>query len=338
MDPAVSSIDVALGLLGGLALFLFGMARFSEPLRDLAGDQTRRLLERFTGSIFGGIVTGTIATAILGSSSVLIILTIALVNAGLLRFEHSLGVVMGANIGTTMTSQLFALDVERYAPIGLMVGLLLSWTARGGTVKLVGRALADFSLVFFGLGLMGQAAAPLQQDARFLGWMHEAEHPLRGAAAGAVVTGIIQSSSATLGIVIQMAAQQLISLKAGIALMMGAEIGTCADTLLATLGRSRAAVRTGVFHLAFNVLSVSLGLLLFPAFTRLVVWLPGTGVAHQVANAHVLFNLLGVVVFAWFIGPAAALLRRVIPDRAGGEALDAADAALLAGADPEITA
>jgi phosphate:Na+ symporter len=141
------------------------------------------------------------------------------------------------------------------------------------------------------------------------------EHPVTGAAAGAVFTGIIQSSSGMLGIVIQMATQGLITLPAGIALMMGAEIGTCADTLLATLGRSRAALRTGIFHLAFNIASVACGLMLFPAFVTVVRWMSANAsVAHQIANGHVLFNTLGVVLFAWWTRPVARLLCKLIPD------------------------
>jgi phosphate:Na+ symporter len=310
----VSSLDIILRLLGGLGLFLFAMGRISETLAVLAVDRVRLWLERCTSNAFLGVLVGTFATVLLDSSSAVIILVIAFVNAGALRSDQALGVVLGANIGTTMSSQLFALDIDRFAPLVLCLGLVMQVAWRQGELHQTGRLLLDFGLLFFGLSLMGLATEPLRDHPRVVEWLKGLEEPLQGALGGALVTLVIQSSSATLGIAIQMVGHGVLNLPAGVAVMMGAEIGTCADTLLATLGRTRAALRVGVFHLAFNILSVTVGLLLFPAFLSLVRMMPGSE-PQQLANAHVLFNTIGVIVIVWFTRPAAALLRRIIPDR-----------------------
>lgn len=306
---------IVLGVLAGLALFLFGVTLLADALKRLAGDRMRRLLERCTTNRFAGVATGTAATTLLDSSSVTIIMVIALVDAGVLAFTRSLGVILGANIGTTISSQIIALDVDRYAPIALVLGLL--FTALGGSrrQKQAGRVILGMGLVFYGLGEMDQAVSPLKDQQSFIDWMVRLENPLLGAAIGALVTIVIQSSSATLGIVITLAGQGLLTLPAGIALMLGAEIGTCADTLLACIGRSRAALRAGVFHLMFNVTTVAIGLTLtreIAAVAQRVT--PGAGVERFVANAHVLFNVAGVLIVLPFLPLIARGLYQLIPD------------------------
>ncbi|TGD77602.1 Na/Pi symporter [Hymenobacter wooponensis] len=171
------------------------------------------------------------------SSSVVIILAIALVSAGALPFRNSLGVVLGANIGTTIPSQLFAFDLGQYAVVAMLPGLLLLSFAKKRTGRTMGRALFCFGLLFFSLFIIGEAAAPLKDYEAVQAWLLKLENPVRGAGAGALITLLIQSSSATLGMVIKLAAKGLLTLPAGIAVMLGAELGTCSDTLLATLGR-----------------------------------------------------------------------------------------------------
>jgi phosphate:Na+ symporter len=235
---------------------------------------------------------------------------------------QSLGVILGANIGTTISSQLIALDVARYAPLALALGLgigVLGHRRGSARTQQAGTALFGLGLVFFGLAQMGAAVEPLKQSGRFAAWMAGLERPLVGLAAGALTTLVIQSSSATLGIAITLASQGLLSLPAGVAVMLGAEIGTCADTLVATLGRSREALRAGVFHLAFNVASAAVGLAFVAPLARLAQSLGGDA-ARQIANAHVAFNVLGVVAALLVLGPAARALERLLPARPAGSA------------------
>jgi phosphate:Na+ symporter len=314
----------------GLALFLYGVTRLAGGMREVAGPRLQRLLARATTNRVAGVLTGAAATAALDSSSVTIIMVVALVDAGLLTFVQSLGVILGANIGTTVSSQLIALDVERYAPIALAGGLLLGAAGRTATWRHAGTALFGMGLVFFGLAQMGAAVEPLKESGRFAEWMARLESPLVGVAAGALTTLVIQSSSATLGIAITLASQGLLTLPAGVAVMLGAEIGTCADTLVATLGRSREAVRAGAFHLLFNVATAAAGVALVVPLATLARALGGD-TARQVANAHVAFNVLGVAAAILFLGPIARGLERLVPPRRESAAGGAARAAAGAG-------
>lgn len=321
---------VVLGMVAGLALFLYGVSRLATGMRAVAGDGMRQFLARATTNRFAGVASGTAATAILDSSSVTIIMVIALVDAGLLSFVQSLGVILGANIGTTISSQIIALDIERYSPAVLAVGLLLHAFGRRESWRHAGIAIFGMGLVFFGLGQMGAAVAPLQESGRFVEWMARLESPLVGVAAGALTTVVIQSSSATVGIAITLASQGLLTLPAGVAVMLGAEIGTCADTLFATLGRSREALRAGVFHLLFNVASVAVGIALLEPLVSLAR-VSGGDPARQIANAHVAFNVAGVLAVILALTPIARGLERLLPARppgateaGGGEAVHAA--------------
>ncbi|MBT1708749.1 Na/Pi symporter [Fulvivirgaceae bacterium PWU5] len=314
----MDTLEIILGITAGLALFLYGVTRLSFGLKKIAGDRMKRILERFTQNVLVAILSGTVVTMLLDSSSVTIIMVIALVNAGLVSFPRAIGVIMGANIGTTLSSQLFAFQIDEYSAILLIVGFFIYFVTKRKTMKYVGLLLFGFGLIFFGLGLMGHAVEPLKESDQFTHWLSSLENPWKGVLFGGLITLIIQSSSATMGIVITLANQDMISLAVGVSIMLGAEIGTCADTLMASLGRSRDALRAGVFHVAFNIISVLIGILLYRSLAELAVWIsPGQNHARQIANAHVLFNVGGVLLFAWFTRPIARLLERIIPDKIG---------------------
>ena len=320
-EGRLDGFRMVMGALAGLVLFLYGVSRMSEGLKAIAGERMRELLGKFTTNRFAGVATGTVVTAVLDSSSITIILVVGLVNAGLLTFVQSLGVIMGANIGTTIGSQLIALEINEYAPLLLVVGAALHVLPKSKSLKYAGLSVLGLGLIFFGLDEIGNAAEPLRNYQPFIDTMKRMEHPLMGALVGAGATLLIQSSSATVGIVITLASQGLITLPAGMAMMLGAEIGTCSDTLLATIGRSREAVRAGVFHLVFNITSVALGLLFIAQLARLATWPAfGGGVHRQIANAHVLFNVLSVMLFIWFTPQIARALKWLIPDKRQPEA------------------
>src|SRR5688572_15614672 len=253
-------MEIILLALGGLGLFLFALNNISDALRDLLGNKAKKWLSIFTKNLFTSILTGVVITTILDSSSAVIIMTIVLVNAKALTFRQSLGIVMGANIGTTFSSQLIALDIGQYSPIPIFIGLILGFFAKSDKITRPAKVLLYFGILFFGLYTMERAVEPLRDQPAFLTWMTSLENPVKGAGIGALITLIVQSSSATVGMVITLAKKALISLPAGIAVMLGAELGTCSDTLLATIRSDRQAIKTGLFHLLFNLITICLGL------------------------------------------------------------------------------
>lgn len=308
--------SIILSLIGGLTLFLYALNYLSDSLKTVAGGKLQYYLDKFTGNLFSGIVSGTVITTLLDSSSAVIIMTIALVKSRALTFRQAMGIVMGANIGTTISSQIIALDVGKYSSVLMAIGFLLLMLAKKRLTKNIGRVLLGFGLIFFALYVIEESVAPLRQSPRFADWMLALENPLKGVGIGALVTLIIQSSSATVGMVIALGAKKLISITAGIAVMLGAELGTCSDTLLASIGRSRQAVKTGIFHLFFNVVTIILALIFFTPFVQLVSYLSANApLERQIANAHVLFNCLGVALFIPVVPLMEQFLNQIIKDK-----------------------
>lgn len=309
-------MEIILSVLGGLGLFLFAISNLSDTLKEVLGEKSKKWIGKLTTNLFTAIITGTVITVILDSSSAVIIMTIILVKTGTLTFRQSLGLVMGANIGTTFSSQLIALDIGQYSPIPIIIGLILSFVTRSENLSKTGKSILYFGILFFGLYTMERAVEPLRDDKRFLQWMTMLETPVRGAGVGAIVTIIIQSSSATVGMVITLAKKGLLTLSAGIAVMLGAELGTCADTLLATIRSDRQSVKTGLFHLLFNIVSISLGLLLFPWFVELIESIShNTSLEQKVANAHMIFNIAGVLLFIPLVDVVEKVLNKLLPQK-----------------------
>ena len=299
--PAIDWLELALGMVGGLALFLFGVDMLAGALREAGGDRIRDFLRRTARHRLAGLGAGTLATVLLDSSSVVIILVIAIVDAGYLAFPLALPVILGANIGTTFSSQVFAWNVDQWAPVILIAGVLARLLARSDGWRRGATAVIGLGLLLFGLHLIGVAAEPLEEHPDILAWLRRlGENPLLGVAAGAAVTVAIQSSSAMMGIVVTLAGGGLITLPAGIAMMLGAEIGTCADTLVATAGRSRAAVKAGLFHLLFNIASVGVGIALLGPLQAVAAW-SAEDTGQRIANAHVLFNIAGALIALPFV-------------------------------------
>jgi phosphate:Na+ symporter len=303
-------------VLGGLGLFLFALNNLSDTLKDILGDKAKKWLGYCTRNLFTAILTGTIITVVLDSSSAVIIMTIVLVKAKALTFRQSLGIIMGANIGTTFSSQIIALDIGQFSPIPIFVGLVLSIFVKNEKVTKPARVLMYFGILFFGLYTMERAVEPLRDEPQFLNWMHQLENPVKGAGIGAFVTLIIQSSSATVGMVITLAKKALISLPAGIAVMLGAELGTCSDTLLATIKSDRQAIKSGLFHFFFNLITICIGLLIFPFYVRFIGSISaGAQIEQQIANAHMIFNIGGVLLFLPFVTVIEKLLNKWLPEK-----------------------
>ena len=230
---------LAMGLFGGLALFLFGMEQMSDALKSALGDQMKTLLAKLTRNRFTGALTGAFVTAVVQSSSVTTVLVVGFVSAGMMNMTQSIGVIMGANVGTTVTAQIVAFKVEEAALWMVALGFLMMFAARRERVKHYGSMLMGLGLIFYGMSLMGGAMDPLRSYEPILQLMAQMKNPLLAILVGALFTALVQSSSATTAIVITMAGQGLISLEAGIALAFGANIGTCITAQLAALGKPR---------------------------------------------------------------------------------------------------
>ena len=305
-------------VIGGLALFLYAITRLSEVMKDLFSENAKNVIEKYTSNIFMSILIGTILTVILDSSSAVIILVIVFINAKTLTFKQAIGLIMGANIGTTFSSQIIALDVGKYSIIPLFIGLMVGVFAKNKKWKRYGHVLMYFGILFFGLFIMEESVLPLRDSEMFSKWIKRIEgSPIQGALVGGLITLIIQSSSGTVGMAIVLGKQQLLSAVGGIAIMLGAELGTCSDTLLATINGSRQALKAGFFHFLFNLTTIIMGLILFLPFVNLVEKLSETeDLGKIIANGHMIFNITGVLLFLPFVGWIENGLNKLIRDKA----------------------
>jgi phosphate:Na+ symporter len=329
-DASEQSINWAvmgMQLFGGLALFLFGMEQMADALKAVAGDRMKSILARLTTNRFMGAITGAFVTAIIQSSSVTTVLVVGFITAGLMSMAQSVGVIMGANIGTTITAQIVAFKVTKAALLMIGVGFSMLFMSKSERTKQYGAMLMGLGLVFFGMSVMSDAMKPLRSFQPFLDLMIQMENPLIAILIAATFTGLVQSSSATTGIVIVMASQGFITLPAGIALAFGANIGTCVTAMLASIGKPREAVRAATVHVLFNVAGVALWFLFIPQLAQMVTWLSpahpelsgadrlAAEAPRQIANAHTIFNIANTLIFIGFSVQFARLVEWLIPDR-----------------------
>ena len=330
-DLEAGSIDgfrLLMGLFGGLALFLFGIDQMSVGLKAVAGERMATMLGGMTRNRFIGAITGAFVTAILNSSSVTTVLVVGFITAGIMTLSQSIGVIMGANIGSTMTAQIVAFNVTQYAMLPIAFGFGMIFFGKTEQMKHGGAMLFGLGLLFGGMGVMSDAMYPLRTYPPFLELMSQLENPLLGILVGAVFTGLVQSSAATTGIAIVMASEGLMSLPAGIGLALGANIGTCVTAILAAIGKPVAARQAAAAHIVFNVLGVLIWLPFIGQLAQLATAaspvysdLDGAArmakeVPRQIANAHTIFNVVNTALFIWFTGTLAKLVQRLIPEKA----------------------
>ena len=323
-DESLLLIPMLIGLAGGLALFLHGMTMMSDAMRAMAGSQLKTIMARLAGNRLSALLTGAVVTAVVQSSSVTSVIAIGFVSAGVLTLAQAIVVIMGAAVGSTVTAQIIAFDVSNFALVLIAVGFGLSlWKARR-VASLVGTVVLGLGVLFIGLSMMSDFMAPLRTYQPFIELMASMTNPLLGILIGAIFTAIVQSSSATLGVIIALAAQGLIPLEAGIALVFGANIGTTITALLATIGQPRAALHTAIGLVSFKVLLVLIWLPLMgplELLTRAVSpSVQGLALAdqlayevpRQVANVHMILNLTTVLILLPFTNFLAALIVRVV--------------------------
>ena len=315
-------------LLGGLAVFLFGMDQMAEALKKVAGDSMKQILARLTNSRIMGLITGAFVTAVIQSSSVTTVMLVGFVTAGLMSLSQAIGVILGADIGTTITAQIVAFKVTKYALLLVAVGFGFIFVGKNDHIKQYGHLIMGLGLIFFGMGIMSEGMQPLRTYEPFIQLMQNVSNPVIGILVATLFTALVQSSSATMGVVIAMALQGLIGLEAGIALALGANIGTCATAGLAAIGKPREAVRVAVAHVTFKVVGVILIFPFIPYLAELVRDISPVAAAgvvgmeklaaetpRQIANAHTIFNVGLAFTFLPFASLFARLCEWIVPDR-----------------------
>jgi len=327
MDNPIASFELWAGLFGGLALFLFGMDVMTQALKSAAGDYMKDILGKLTRNRFVGVGMGAFVTSIIQSSSVTTVILVGFISAGLMSMSQSVAVIMGANIGTTITAQILAFKVTKLALPIIAVGFTIAFTATRNNWRQYGMIILGLGLVFYGMAVMSTALNPLRSYEPFVQFMISMKNPLLGAAVGALFTAVVQSSSATTGILIVMASQGLIGLEPAIAIALGANIGTCVTAGLASIGKPREAVRAAVVHTMFNVAGVALWIFFIPQLAELayVISPAQEGLSgadrmaaetpRQIANVHTFFNVVNAFLFIGFTTQMARLVEWMIPDK-----------------------
>ena len=310
-------IKVILSLLGGLALFLYGMQMMSSGLEDAAGNKMKKILERLTSNRFLGVLIGAGITAFVQSSSATTVMVVGFVNSGMMTLKQAVWIIMGANIGTTITGQLIALDIGVIAPLIAFTGVAAVVFLKGEKVHHFGKIIAGLGVLFMGMGMMSDAMVPLRESQAFIDLMTKFSNPLLGILAGALFTAIIQSSAASVGILQTLAVAGLIDFKAAAFVLFGQNIGTCITAVLATIGTNRSAKRTTIIHLSFNLIGTAIFTtvcLLLPVTDWVAALTPGN-MSHQIANMHTIFNITTSLLLLPFGSYLATFAEKVLPDR-----------------------
>jgi len=324
----ISWFFLCIGLLGGLSLFLYGMERMSDALKNVAGEKMKDILAVLSNNRIIGLITGAIVTAVIQSSSVTTVMLVGFVTAGLMSLSQTIGVILGADIGTTITAQIVAFKVTKYALLLVAVGFGMLFISKREKYQQYGYMVMGLGMIFFGMGVMKDAMHPLKTYQPFIDLMANMSNPILGILVAAIFTALIQSSSASMGVVIVLAMQGLLTLEAGIALALGANIGTCVTAGLASLGKPREAIRVAMSHVLFKILGVLIILPFIGPFATFIVYIspsPAEGLTglqaagavlpRQIANAHSVFNVGIALIFLPFITYFARFVYWMVPDR-----------------------
>ncbi len=316
-----------MGLFGGLAIFIFGMEMMSEGMKKSAGSKMRTILAALTKNPVIGLFVGAFVTMVIQSSSATTVMLVSFVQAELMGFTQAIGVILGANIGTTITAQLIAFKLTDYALLMIITGFLIRAFAKTDNIKFAGEAILGFGFLFFGMKLMGDSMQPLRTYPGFIDLMKRLENPLLAVLVSMLITEVIQSSSAFTAIVIVLAQQQMITLEAGIPMILGTNIGTCITAIIASLRTVRDAKRVAIAHVTFNIIGALFFLLWIPTFADIIRTIAvkfNSDTARQIANAHTLFNVTMALIFLPFASVFARLIYRILPDKAEEKGLEPA--------------
>ena len=315
-EDFVKATDL-ISLLGGLSLFLYGMQMMSNGLEAAAGNKMKRILERLTANRILGVLVGAGITAVIQSSSATTVMVVGFVNSGMMTLQQAVWIIMGANIGTTITGQLIALDIGAIAPLFAFIGVAMIVFLNKEKLHHFGKIIAGLGILFIGMDMMSAAMMPLRESEAFISLMTQFSNPVLGILAGAIFTAIIQSSSASVGILQALASSGVIGLPQAVYVLFGQNIGTCITAVLAAIGTSRNAKRTTIIHLSFNII----GTIVFTIIcmvTPFVSLMEGLtpNVSAQIANTHTIFNITTTLLLLPFGTQLAKMATKILPDRA----------------------
>lgn len=304
-----------LSLLGGLALFLYGMQMMSSGLETAAGNRMKQILEKLTSNRVKGVLVGAAITAVIQSSSATTVMVVGFVNSGLMTLNQAVWVIMGANIGTTITGQLIALDIGAVAPLFAFAGVAAIMFVKNEKVKHISEIFAGLGVLFIGMGMMGDAMAPLQDSQGFIHFMTTFKNPLVGILIGAVFTAVIQSSSASVGILQALASTGMIPLSGAVYILFGQNIGTCITAVLASIGTKVNAKRATLIHLMFNIIGTCIftTICILTPFADVMAGLTPDNPVAQIANVHTVFNIVTTLLLLPFGNLMAKLSCRILP-------------------------
>ena len=305
-----------IGLLGGLGLFLYGMQMMSNGLEAAAGNRMKKILEKLTANRFLGVVVGAVITAVIQSSSATTVMVVGFVNSGMMTLQQAVWIIMGANVGTTITGQLIALDVGAISPLFAFIGVAFIVFLKNEKLHHYGKIIAGLGILFIGMDMMSAAMVPLRESETFVNIITRFSNPVLGILAGAIFTAIIQSSSASVGILQALASSGVIGLPQAVYVLFGQNIGTCITAVLASIGTSRVAKRTTIIHLLFNIIGTTLFTIIciLTPFTTLVEGFTPNNVSAQIANMHTIFNITTTILLIPFGTYLAKLATRILPD------------------------
>lgn len=311
------AINIIIGLFGGLGLFLYGMKMMGDGLENASGEKLKKIFEKITSNPIKGVATGAAITAVIQSSSATTVMVVGFVNAGLMNLYQAAAVIMGANIGTTITAQLIAFKLESIIPIFLGVGSLTILFSKGKKGKEAGNIILGLGILFLGMELMKDTMSPLAESPAFKSLIMKLEgNTLLGVLTGAMMTAVVQSSSASTGILVALASTGALPLAVAVPILFGNNIGTCITALLSSIGTSKTAKKAALIHLFFNIFGTIIFLPLINPLVGLVQQLSPGGVEQikrQVANAHTIFNITNTIIMVPFIKYLVWLVNKLIP-------------------------
>ena len=320
-------LQIIFGLLGGLAVFIYGMNLMSECLQKAAGEKMKSILALLTRNPIMGVLAGALTTAVLQSSSATTVMAIGFVSAGLMNLPQAISIILGANIGTTMTAQIIAFKISDYIYIIIFIGFIVSFLAKSEKIKNIGQTVFAFGLLFLGIETMGGVMKPLASSPVFTNMIAKvADIPILGVAVGTLMTLVVQSSSATIAVLQNFASQagpdgvtSILGLAGAIPILLGDNIGTTITALLASVGQSRDARRTAVAHCIFNISGCLLFIWFVKPYASFIQWISTKGpevevISRQIANAHTIFNLTMTVIWVGLIGLMVKIVTRIVPD------------------------
>ena len=308
---------MVLGLIGGLGLFLYGMTLMSDSLEKAAGAKLRGILELFTKNRYVGIIVGVVFTAIIQSSSAATVMVVSFVNAGLMTLYQAIGVIYGANIGTTVTSQLVSFNLSQYAPVFIMAGVLMLMIFKNPTVKKAGEVVIGFGILFLGISTMSSSMGALKELPAIQNLFMSLDNRFFALLLGLMITAVVQSSSVTVSIVLLLAQQGLLPLKICFFIILGCNIGACMSAMLASLSGKKNAKRAALIHLLFNIIgSIIMAVILLIGsdwIEALIMHISGGNLGRCVANTHTIFKVFQVIILMPFMSWIVKLTYLIVP-------------------------